>query len=163
MKTTYFNDCKNLDEVKRRYKELALKHHPDRGGDTRIMQDINNAYDAIKKNPFFKFYKEKEESQQDYVQFPDIISQIIGMKDIVIELCGNWLWISGNTYKHRRELKQYGFLFADKKKLWYWRPNDYKSANQEPRSMEYIRSKYGSDVYQTPNTPELETSDEQKK
>ena len=159
MKTTYFNDCKNLDEVKRRYKELALKHHPDRGGDTRIMQAVNNEYDAIRKNPFFKFWKEKEESQQDYVQFPDIISKIIGFKDITIELCGNWLWISGNTYKHRKELKQYGFLFADKKKLWYWRPNDYKSANQEPKSMQYIRTKYGSDVYPTTNTPELETAE----
>lgn len=146
MKTQYFNDCKNLDDVKRRFKELALKHHPDRGGNTQIMQDINNEYEAIKKNPFFKFYKEKEESQKDYVEFPDIINNIIGIKDITIELCGNWLWISGNTFKHRKELKQFGFLFADKKKLWYWRPNDYKSANRKPRSIEYIRSKYGSDT-----------------
>ena len=120
MKTQYFQGCSSLDEVKRKYKELALKHHPDRGGDTRIMQAVNNEYDAIKKNPFFKFWKEKEESQQDYVQFPDIISKIIGFKDITIELCGNWLWISGNTYKHRKQLKQFGFLYADKKKIWYW-------------------------------------------
>jgi len=163
MKTTYFNDCKNLDEVKRRYKELALKHHPDRGGNTQIMQDINNEYEAIKKNPFFKFYKEKEEAQKDYVEFPDIINNIIGFKDLTIELCGNWLWISGNTFKHRKDLKQFGFLFADKKKLWYWRPNDYKSANQAPKPMEFIRRKYGSDIYPTAKTPELETSDKPKK
>ena len=52
MKTQYFQGCSSLDEVKRKYKELALKHHPDRGGDTRIMQAVNNEYDAIKKNPF---------------------------------------------------------------------------------------------------------------
>ena len=159
MKTQYFHDCKSLDEVKRRYKELALKHHPDRGSETKVMKAINLEYESIKKNPFFKYYKETEEARQDYVQFPDIINQIIGMKDIVIELCGNWLWISGSTFKHRKELKQFGFLYADKKKLWHWRPNDYKSNNQEPKSMDYIRSKYGSDVYPTTTTPELETAD----
>jgi len=159
MKTQYFHDCKSLDEVKRRYKELALKHQPDRGGSTQIMQAINNEYDAIKKNPFYKYYKETEEAKQDYIQFPEIISQIIGMKDIIIELCGNWLWISGSTYKYRKELKQYGFLFADKKKLWYYRPNDYKSSNQAPKPMDFIRRKYGSDIYPTSRTPELETTD----
>jgi hypothetical protein len=34
----------------------------------------------------------------------------------------------------------------------------HKSANQEPKSMQYIRSKYGSDVYPTAQTPELETA-----
>jgi DnaJ-class molecular chaperone len=87
MNSQYFNDCKSLDEVKRRYKELALKHHPDRGGDTRIMQAINLEYESIKKNPFYKFWKEKKETRQDYVQFPEIINNLAGMKDIVIELC----------------------------------------------------------------------------
>ena len=33
MKTFYFKDCNSLDQVKARYKELAMKWHPDRGGD----------------------------------------------------------------------------------------------------------------------------------
>jgi len=36
------------DQLKAAYKKLAVKYHPDRGGDTRIMQDINAAYDSIK-------------------------------------------------------------------------------------------------------------------
>jgi curved DNA-binding protein CbpA len=51
MKTKYFEGCTSLDEVKSRYKELALKHHPDRGGDTKTMQAINLEYESIKKNP----------------------------------------------------------------------------------------------------------------
>jgi curved DNA-binding protein CbpA len=163
MKTQYFESCSSLDEVKRKYKELAMKYHPDRGGSKEIMQEINSQYESIRKNPLFRFDKVNKDARKDYVEFPEIINHIIGFKGIVIELCGNWLWISGQTYQYRWQLKKYGFLFADQKKLWYWRPNDYKSANQEPKSMEYIRSKYGSDVYPTAQIPELETADIPKK
>ena len=53
MKTDFFKDCTSLDEVKKLYKELALKHHPDRGGETATMQQINAEYESILKNPFF--------------------------------------------------------------------------------------------------------------
>jgi curved DNA-binding protein CbpA len=37
-------------QIKRRYRELAKKHHPDRGGDPREMQRIIAAYELLKKN-----------------------------------------------------------------------------------------------------------------
>src|SRR3712207_5953220 len=36
------------DELKRRWQELARRHHPDLGGDTRAMQEINAAYLFLK-------------------------------------------------------------------------------------------------------------------
>jgi len=155
MQTKYFSGCKSLDEVKIRYKQLALKYHPDRGGVTSIMQAINLDYESIKENPFFHFNSKKDEVKQDYIQFPEIINQVIGLKGIVIELCGNWIWLSGATYRYRKELKEIGFIYAGQKKFWYWRPNDYKSANRAPRTMEYIRGKYGSDVIPTPQEESL--------
>jgi hypothetical protein len=68
------------------------------------------------------------------------------LQGITIELIGNWIWLSGNTYPHRQQLKQTGFFFAPKKVMWYYRPPDYKSANKSPKTIEYIRNKYGSDV-----------------
>jgi molecular chaperone DnaJ len=35
------------DEIKRAYRKLASQHHPDRGGDTKIFQDIQVAYDTL--------------------------------------------------------------------------------------------------------------------
>lgn len=40
----YFKDCKNPQEVKAEYKRLAKIHHPDLGGDVKIMQIINEQY-----------------------------------------------------------------------------------------------------------------------
>jgi curved DNA-binding protein len=35
------------DEIKKAYKKLAMKHHPDRGGDTTTFQSISQAYDTL--------------------------------------------------------------------------------------------------------------------
>jgi curved DNA-binding protein CbpA len=37
------------EEIKNRYKKLALMNHPDRGGSLEAMKDVNNAWDLLKK------------------------------------------------------------------------------------------------------------------
>lgn len=146
MKTNFFSNCNSLEEVKRRYKELAMLHHPDRGGDTATMQEINNEYESICKNPIFNFAAQSEQDQEEFIRYPEIINQIIGLQGIIIELIGNWIWLSGNTYPFRGRLKEIGFYFAPKKVMWYFRPPEYKSTNHSPKTIEYIRAKYGSDT-----------------
>ena len=40
----------SMADIRREYRTLALKHHPDRGGDAEVMKDINNSYDFLMKN-----------------------------------------------------------------------------------------------------------------
>jgi len=40
------------DELRRRWQELARRHHPDLGGDVRLMQEINAAYSMLKPQAF---------------------------------------------------------------------------------------------------------------
>lgn len=40
----------SLDDLKKQYKRLAIKYHPDRGGDTAMMKKVNVAYDILRKN-----------------------------------------------------------------------------------------------------------------
>ena len=42
----YFAGINDLNALKAEYKRLALENHPDRGGDTAVMQEINAEYDA---------------------------------------------------------------------------------------------------------------------
>lgn len=146
MRTSYFSDCKNLADVKKRYKELAMLHHPDKGGNTATMQEINAEYKAVIHNPNFSFAQSTEEEKQDFIKYPDIIDKIISLQGIIIEIIGDWIWLSGNTYPYRQILKETGFFFAPKKIMWYYRPSDYKSSNTKPKTIEAIRNKYGSDV-----------------
>lgn len=39
------------DEIKKAYRRLASKHHPDKGGDTKKFQEIQSAYDTLTSGP----------------------------------------------------------------------------------------------------------------
>lgn len=44
---TYFRDFNTLEELRKQYKELLKKYHPDNGGDVAIMQEVNAEYDKL--------------------------------------------------------------------------------------------------------------------
>jgi curved DNA-binding protein CbpA len=94
----YFKECKDLQEVKKLYRDLALKLHPDRGGNTAAMQDLNAQYEAVLNNPFFKFRKDSEETsteeanRKEFIRYRDVINQIINFEGLIIEIIGDWIW-----------------------------------------------------------------------
>jgi curved DNA-binding protein len=45
--TLNISETASQDEIKQAYKKLAMKNHPDRGGDTKIFQSISQAYDTL--------------------------------------------------------------------------------------------------------------------
>ena len=114
--TTIFNHCKTLDELKKAYKAAAMKHHPDVGGSTVAMQQINAAY--AQRFEYLKGRQNTEaaadttgkthattESAGDFVAIIDALLRLDGLE---IELCGRWLWIGGNTRQHKEALKAAG-------------------------------------------------------
>lgn len=56
----YFKEVKSLEDLKKQFKKLAMKHHPDRGGDQEIMKAINNEYDKL-----FPIWKAKDNIKSD--------------------------------------------------------------------------------------------------
>jgi curved DNA-binding protein CbpA len=151
----FFKDCKNLQEVKKLYRDLALKLHPDKGGNTHDMQELNAAYEAVLNNPFFKFRKDSDEAsteeanRKEFIRYRDVINQIINLEGLIIEIIGDWVWLSGLTYPYRKQLREIGFLFAPNKVMWFYRPAEYKSSNRKPLDIETIRNKYGTNTIDT--------------
>lgn len=61
--------------IKKRYRELAKKHHPDHTGDTGMMQRINLAYEVLK-NPedwITKFTDKVEKGQAKTNLYKDLM------------------------------------------------------------------------------------------
>lgn len=145
----WFAGVKNLSELKARYKDLAKKHHPDIGGEVQEMAEINAEYDRLLETlPTEE--KGKQTSGIGNVDdgYRDIINAIIDLPNIIVELCGSWLWVSGDTYAVKGQLKAAGLKWAHKKKMWYWRPEEYARPrwSKKTMDMESIRMKYGSTI-----------------
>lgn len=43
----WFNNPETLEDLKKQYKRLAFQNHPDRGGKTSDMQEINAEYEDL--------------------------------------------------------------------------------------------------------------------
>ncbi len=144
----YFNECKSLDEVKARYKQLAKQHHPDCGGDVIIMQEINTEYAfACAKILNGEDLTAEEANEQIRLseEYRQVIEKLTPISGIVIELVGNWIWVTGNTYPARKRLKKAGLFFASKKVAWYYRAEEFKTKGSN-KTLDEIRDKYGSEI-----------------
>lgn len=136
---------KDLDSLKKEYLKLANKYHPDKGGTTAQFQELEAEYrkyrDALIKGSSLNAEQKANEIQLDEALM-QAVNAIASLSGINIELAGKWLWVSGNTYPIRNELKAAGFMFAPVKKMWYYKGTE--SAGRGKYSMEEIRNKYGS-------------------
>lgn len=137
---TYFNECSSLEEARRIYIRLAKTAHPDAGGSTEDMQDLQEAYEMYKSKNNVKM--EKEDFTIDF-----IIRDILSM-NISCELVGSWIWLfTENTYQNKEKLKSMGFRFSGSKKRWYWTPNPRHVRGGSKLAMDEIRMKYGATIY----------------
>ncbi len=144
----YFNDCNTIEEVKGQYKKLAKEHHPDCGGDTATMQAINTEYAFVCAKILSGENLTAEEVDEEIrlsEEYRKVIEQIINLAGITIEVVGNWIWVTGNTFPVRKELKTAGLFFASKKVAWYYRAEEYKTKGGK-KTLDEIREKYGSET-----------------
>ncbi len=136
---------RSFEEVKKAWREQAKKYHPDicAQGD-HMMKLINNAYAFLKKlnYPLLKITLECDNS---FEKINNAIAMIISLEGLIIEVCGSWVWVSGDTKRHKKELKEAGFNYAAKKKMWSLSPEK-KRFRKRQWGMEEIRDRFGSEI-----------------
>lgn len=97
MKTTtkWFNNPKTLEELKKQYKKLAMAHHPDCGGTTEEMQEINAEYDklfAVLKNAKStadgKVYETSEKVKETPEEFKKLSMNLLNCKELKLKSAG---------------------------------------------------------------------------
>jgi len=152
MNYKYFNPTpKTLEELKAQYRQLAMQHHPDRGGDLEAMKAINNEYDLlfpklkdIHQTKEGETYTAKQTTTETADQFKDLISELMKMDDIVIEIIGCFVWVTGNTKPYKEQLKALRFQWHSKKIAWYLKPEDYRKRSRKDYDLDEIREMYGT-------------------
>ena len=139
----WFSNEKTIGELRKRYRELLRKHHPDNGGSVSDMQEINAEYDAL-----FAILKGKNvDDNQSYTQeeneeFKAILNAIISF-NMTVEIIGSWVWCF-DCYQYKEQLKALGFTWCSKKKAWTWHSGEYRRHHKKEIPLTDIRAKYGS-------------------
>jgi curved DNA-binding protein CbpA len=178
MSTQYFEDCKTAEDVKNEYRQLCKQWHPDLGPKeqsherTKVMQEINAVYARASATFRQEEMREKarqrgrpEPTQEDYTdaaavdeRIREAIEKIITLDGLEIEICGLWVWVGGETKKHKDALKAANYKWALKKSKWYFA--GVPAGGFRAFDMDEIRERYGSQRVVSPNQNAMEVSDE---
>ena len=161
----WFTNPQTLEDLKKQYKKLVFVHHPDKGGSTADMQEINAEYDKlfqklknIHKSASGETYTAKEETTETPEQFREILEKLIHLDGIEIEICGSWIWITGNTCENRDTLKSLNFKYSKNKNAWYYHEAGYFKKSRKSFSLDEIRDLWGSERVNTTHRNELQTA-----
>ncbi|ENU0030497.1 MULTISPECIES: molecular chaperone DnaJ [Acinetobacter calcoaceticus/baumannii complex] len=127
MKKWFSSDVNNLDDLKKEYRKLCFKHHPDMGGSTENMQAINSEYEQLLKVLINKkadsnyseksTFKNRDEEIEAEIRLREVLEKIEILDGLEIERIGLWLYVSGNTKAHKEALKEAGLKWAHARKL----------------------------------------------
>lgn len=159
----FFTNVKNADELKKAFKSLMMKHHPDRGGKNEDVIALRAEYDLLmsqfingfddsnyqKNDKGYSFWESKAEHTEVEKKVREAIEKIIMLDGIEIEIVGVWVWVSGDTKPHKEILKDAGFKFTmkkdatgEKKPFWFFAGK--KSGGKGKTNIDDVRAKYGS-------------------
>lgn len=136
----------SLKLLKKHYHNLSKLYHPDfNSSGTEMMKLVNNAYDFLKDQEFPILNKGEKENFKIHEKLRNAIYSIKNLDGVVIEICGLWIWVSGDTRKHKDALKKAGYFWAHQKRMWYFRNKEYATYNGgKTLDIDEIRSKFGS-------------------
>ena len=156
----WFIGIETVEDLKKAFRKLAMKHHPDVGGDTATMQSINaefdEAFERLSKAEASKHTSDTQHTNttskantttasETAAQFRAIIEQLIVLDGIEIEVIGSWLWLTGNTYAHKDIIKSLGFKWSKSKKAWYFHSEPYRKTSRKTFTMSELRDLYGNE------------------
>lgn len=144
----WFEGCETMDELKALYKKLCKRWHPDLpGGDNATMAEINAEFDRLA-GILPKVNSKGEKYQPEHREAPEAFRAAVvavqNIPGIMVELCGEWLWITGNTREHKDVFKAAGFRWSNNKAAWYWHEGEYRRSGKKHYTMDQIREMHGS-------------------
>ena len=150
MNLEFFIDCTTKEQARKEFLKLCLMMHPDKGGEHERFVRMQNEYEYVSRI-LPNEDEEKTTTHESEIKLSEMIEKLCRLRGIEIELCGSWLWVTGDTYSAKDRLKEFGFKYSSKKKCWYWFENqnpDSKIKYRGRKTLPEIRAKYGSQKFE---------------
>lgn len=148
----WFSGCTTVEAAKALYRTLAKQYHPDRGGDTATMQEINDTYHRCLSSMDGQVSRDSAEREHTYrydsateQAAMDKIAELLRIRgDFEIYLIGTWVWVMGDTKPIKDALKAAGCQWHSKRLCWYWRPDTARHYGKMSRNgLGFLAARYG--------------------
>jgi len=141
-------DSITLKQCKNAYQRMMMKYHPDRNpAELEMAKALNAAWECLQHLDWTRPVSNEYGDDIHYAEaLSAFINAMLNLSGITIEVCGSWVWVSGNTKPHKDNIKAAGGKWAPKKQEWYFRPKEWKSSNHSKWDMSKIRASFGSSV-----------------
>lgn len=154
----YFAGVKFVEDIKKLYKLLAMRHHPDRCGSTATMQEVNRQYLIALQNANGQTSTNKETNKEHTYKYDEHIEQavmefvgkvmksgILNHAGVEAYIIGTWVWIMGNTKPISKQLGKAGLgcTWHSKRIAWYYTPEERKSFYSKA-GFNGLAAKYGA-------------------
>jgi hypothetical protein len=111
-----------------------------------MMQAVNEAYEKLMNERFPILVADSEVTSNYGEILNTALNAILNSLGLKIEVCGAWIWVSGETKANKDILKDAGFMWSNQKEMWYFRPQSQKRRYYRGQSsIDAIREKYGSE------------------
>lgn len=138
----------SFEDIKRGYRKACMLYHPDRNScGLEMMKLVNEAWGVLQGWDFVE--SDEVGESVDNVDLGEemnaALNAVVGL-GLEIEICGSWIWVSGDTKPHKETLKAAGYTWAPIKKMWSWKAAGYKRRFKGQWEMEKIRIVHGSNA-----------------
>ena len=153
----YFSPEMKIEELRKQFWKLCLQLHPDKGGDPAEFRAMKDEYDIVvgilaageagraekeNRRPWYTAAGERG--------LREAMAVFMNIPGVVVEICGCWLWITGETYNARQRLYEAGAKYSKQKKCWYWAHDMQRGkVRGKYNNMRKIRERFGSAVYRS--------------
>jgi len=174
MKLKYFeirNETQPTEELlKLLWRKIAMKLHPDKGGDAENFKEAQNEYEYLMSHigSTFNTWTDTPDHYDNWESFLADVNPFVretlkktreaGIKNL--EVCGRWIWVNleKSDVESRSKLKEIEvdgkkYRWHTTKLLWYWA--GCRKLGKKEVDMAGIRAFYGSSTYQETEKEEL--------
>ena len=156
----YFVNVKTIEELRREYKKLVFKLHPDKGGNEEDFKNMVNEYERLFKIlPNKENEKAKEKEEKDFYydkKMRNVFESLMSFSGLEIEIVGSWLWVYGDTKPIKEELKNLGLFWSGKHICWMYNGGKKESSRRTRMKKSDIVEKYGNTSYKSKGSLKLE-------
>ena len=156
---TFFTpaDLGSFEGMRAAYRRLVMEFHPDKHHAneaekwTELFKALQNEYDEVLQGISGEAYETERTSYAKEKTIQEKLEELMRIPGIVIDLCGCWLWITGDTFNAKDTLKALGFKWSKSKKSWCWglTMTDRKKQRAKYSKLEDVYNAFGRESFKS--------------